>query len=115
MSRKALKVVWNTRHSIWQGTFCVAKNQRAVFRVNEVLTSFFIGGCSSAFDVTPVLFMNELATIDEKLPPSLRFFLFITIVGLMFGGFFFVSLCSLKAQRKKELEEFSQKEHDIFM
>ena len=63
----------------------------------------------------PFWFMDKFATIDESLPPSLRFFLCITIVGLTFGGFFFVSLCSLKAQRKKELEEFGQKEHDIFM
>ena len=80
-----------------------------------MLTSFSISGCNNAFVLHPFLFMDELATIDEKLPPSLRFFLFITIVGLTFGGFFFVSLCSLKMGRKKELEEFSQKEHDIFI
>lgn len=64
---------------------------------------------------TRFCFMNELERIDETLPPSLRFFLCITIVGLTFGGFFFVSLCSLKMRRKKELEEFKQREDDIFM
>lgn len=64
---------------------------------------------------TRFLFMDELATIDEKLPPSLRFFLFIAIVGITFGGLFFFMLYSLKVRKEKELKEFSQKEHDIFV
>jgi hypothetical protein len=59
--------------------------------------------------------MDKIATIDESLPPSLRFFLCITIVGLMFGGLFFTLLCSYKAQKKKQLKEFNQREDDIFM
>jgi len=59
--------------------------------------------------------MNELERIDETLPPSLRFFLCITIVGLMFGGLFFSLLCSYKAQKKKQPKEFNQREDDIFM
>jgi hypothetical protein len=59
--------------------------------------------------------MNKLATIDEKLPPSLRFFLCITIVGLTLGGLFFTLLCSYRAQKKKQLKEFNQRETDIFM
>lgn len=64
---------------------------------------------------TRFLFMDELVRIDETLPPSLRFFLCITIVGLMFGGLFFTLLCSCKAQKKKQLKEFNQREDDIFM
>jgi hypothetical protein len=59
--------------------------------------------------------MDELVRIDETLPPSLRFFLCITIVGLMFGGLFFTLLCSYKAQKKKQFKEFNQREDDIFM
>lgn len=80
-----------------------------------MLTSFFIGGCNNAFVLHPFLFMDELVRIDETLPPSLRFFLCITIVGIMFGSLFFSLLCSYKAQRKKKLEEFKQREDDIFM
>ncbi len=63
----------------------------------------------------PFLFMDELVRIDETLPPSLRFFLCITIVGLMYGGLFFTLLCSYKVQKKKQFKEFNQREDDIFM
>lgn len=63
----------------------------------------------------PFPFMDKFVTIDETLPPSLRLFLCVTIVALTFGGLFFSLLWSLSRQRKKELEEFSQKEHDFFM
>lgn len=79
-----------------------------------MLTSFSISGCNDVNLLHPILFINMLAAIDEILPPSFRFFLCITTVGLAVGGFFFISLCSLKMRRKKELEKFKQREDDIF-
>ena len=48
--------------------------------------------------------MDELATIDEKLPPSLRFFLCITIVGLAVGFVFFWLFYFRKQERSDNLK-----------
>lgn len=48
--------------------------------------------------------MNKLATIDEALPPSLRFFLCITIVGLAVGCVFFGLLFFRKQERRDNLK-----------
>lgn len=52
----------------------------------------------------PIWFMDKFATIDEKLPPSLRFFLCITIVGLAVGFIFFGLLYFLKQERSDNLK-----------
>lgn len=77
---------------------------------------FFIDGCSDVpLSLHSLMFMNEVMRIDETLPPSLRTFCFITIIGIMFGSLFFSLLCSYKAQKKRQLKEFDQRETDIFM
>ena len=52
--------------------------------------------------------MNKLATIDETLPPSLRFFLCITIVGLAVGCAFFGLLFFRKQERRDNLKTYKE-------
>lgn len=58
------------------------------------------------------LFMNKFATIDENLPPSLRFFLCITVVGLAFGFVFFGILYFWEQERSDNLKKHKE---DIFL